>query len=180
MTYLSRHRSIRNTPYRLREQGKCIKNKLQQKKRKLECAFLIILAVHKFQFIHALYNKLLIIALLLFKDYKSKKNIRYISNHFYGNNYVTFQGLDDQTCWHQLRFRKSDLWRVSESLLLPSRLILDNGLVTNNEEMLTILLYRLTSCDSWYVLEKRIGIEYSRMSRIFKVYYYNIFYIICI
>jgi len=73
MTYLSRHRSIRNTPYRLREQGRCIKNKLQQKKRKLECAFLIILAVHKFQFIHALYNKLLIIALLLFKYYKSKK-----------------------------------------------------------------------------------------------------------
>ena len=45
----------------------------------------------------------------------------------------------------------------------------DDVAITNNQEMLLVLLYRLSSCDSWIKIEKRTGIEYSRISRIFKV-----------
>jgi hypothetical protein len=80
-----------------------------------------------------------------------------------------FDGLDEYWCWSMLRFRKHHLWRVSEALLLPQELHLDNGMITNNEEMLIVTLLRLATTDGWLKLESLIQVELSRLSRVFKV-----------
>jgi len=81
----------------------------------------------------------------------------------------TFDGLDRYWCWNFLRFRKEHLWRISEALLLPAELQLDNGMWTDNQEMLIITLLRLATTDAWLKLECMIQVEYSRMSRVFSV-----------
>ena len=47
--------------------------------------------------------------------------------------------------------------------------MLENGSWTNNQEMLIVLLTRCASPSSWITIEREIGVEYSRISRIFKV-----------
>ena len=166
---MTRIQSIRNTPYRLRTQGRCARMKLIQLKRKVTTQVFIVMALSYRTRCYRLYNILLLLALISYDKYMKNKFITYVDRRFVGNNFINFEGISYHDSWHHLRFKKKDLWRISESLLLPLRRTLDNGAVVNNEEMLLILFYRLRSCDSWISLEKRIGIEYSRMSRIFKV-----------
>jgi hypothetical protein len=81
----------------------------------------------------------------------------------------TFNHLDELWCCSNLRFRKRHLWRISEALLLPRELQLDNGMWTTNEEMLIVLLLRFATTDGWLKLESMIQVELSRLSRVFKV-----------
>lgn len=99
--------------------------------------------------------------------YNYHKNIIVMNRRWQWRPKPTFDGLDRYWCWNFLRFRKEHLWRISEALLLPAELQLDNGMWTDNQEMLIITLLRLATTDAWLKLECMIQVEYSRMSRVF-------------
>ena len=165
-----RRLSIRRTPYRLRSQAKCIKMLLQQYRYRTTIA--IVMAFHIICLRRQVRRRhtFLVLTLLLLKYY-CIKTVIYRHRHWSGNNVLTFNSLDINDCWHKLRFKRQHLWRLSEVLRLTGQLQLDNGSYTNNEEMLIILMARLStaSTGSWIKLECEYKIEYSRMSRVFKV-----------
>lgn len=163
-------RKIRETPYRLRSQGLCALE--VQKKRKnlrLGCIFLLLQRHGLFRNIYRKCALFLLAMRYIRRYYRLRKVIyREISHHF-RSGHLNFNSMQEDYCWHTMRIRKNDFWKVSEALLLPADLVLDNNSRTNNEEMLIIFLSRLSCSGTWIDLEKRLGVEYSRMSRIFKV-----------
>lgn len=162
-------RSIRDTPYRLRSQGQCSKQFLKQRQRLEMGSTCLLLSVHLNNIPSNIRHALLISAVVYFAIYNCFRSVLYNSRHQRWNSLPKFHQLDESWCWHHLRFKKKHLWRLSESLLLPAEHRLDNGSWTDNEEMLIIYLLRLGSTDKWLSLEQKCNIEYSRMSRIFKV-----------
>ena len=164
-----RARAIRNTPYRLRSQGKCVKQLLLQKKRLYTTsAYLILSAVGIAIPLH-FRRAILVAAVFEYYVYKFNQSVVYRNRKWRWRPAPTFDNLDSLWCWHHLRFKKKHLWRISESLLLPAEHRLSNGSWTTNQEMLIVFLIRICSTDKWLKLEELSSVEYSRMSRIFSV-----------
>jgi hypothetical protein len=103
--------------------------------------------------------------------YNYLKNILIVNRRWQWRPPPSFNNLDELWCWSMLRFRKRHLWRISEALLLPQELQLDNGMWTTNQEMLIVTLLRFATTDGWLKLESLIQVEMSRLSRVFKVNY---------
>lgn len=165
--------SAKETPYRLRSRGKCAKMVIQQRRAKYKALSLLLLS----RFVRHRQNNRLTRLLLIYAAYyeqKYRKLKRVVHRYTRGQEIVIWLLILSaiiNVVWHLLQFKEKHLWSVSEKLLLPREKMLDNGSWTNNEEMLIILLARLStaSCRSWSKLEVEYGVEYSRMSRIFKV-----------
>lgn len=163
------HRSIRNTPYKLRAQGKCVRQVLKQRRRlKTACAYLV-LSEYFHNNVPYLHITCSIISIIYFLLYNHHKRILYDELRWRWRPPARINNLDTSFCWHNLRFRKEDLFRLSNALLFPLEFQLDNGSWTTNEEMLIVLLLRLSSSTTWIKLESIINIELSRLSRVFKV-----------
>jgi len=169
--------SIKLTPYRQRTQGKCAMMVLKQKESVKHCTILLLLYIMLRNRRERLSRICCIIGLCHIIQYLKIKNVSYQVHRWKGHQKLSFNNIDNHNCWHYLRFKKRHLWRLSQALLLPENLILDNGARTNNEEMLIVLLARLShsSSGSWIKLERQYGMEYSMMSRIFKVSTSHIF-----
>ena len=164
-----RRRSIKNTPYRLRAQGQCSKQYLKQRQRLEMGATCLLISVQLVALPNIIRRALLLSAVINFATYNYFRSVLYYSSRWHWHPTPTFDRLEANWCWHHLRFKKKHLWRISEALLLPAEHRLDNGSWTDNQEMLIIFFLRLGSTDKWLSLEDKCGVEYSRMSRIFKV-----------
>jgi hypothetical protein len=164
--------TIKKTTYRLRSRGKCAKMVIQQRRAKFKASSLFLLyTLIRNGENHRLSRLVLLAAGYYEQKYRKLRTVVHGYSRWRGNRNLSFDSLDRHQCWHLLRFKKKHLWKVSQKLLLPREKILDNGSWTNNQEMLIILLARLSTASkgSWIKLEVEYGVEYSRMSRIFKV-----------
>ena len=160
-------RSIRKTSYRLRARGRCIKQTMEQKER-IEKGVVYIAMSKLMPSVHRMTQYMIFLAgIVNFATYNYYRNVVYRNKRWQGRSPPKFDKLDEFWCWSMLRFRKKHLWRISEALLLPAELCMDNGSWTTNEEMLIVLLLRLASTDGWLKLESVIQIEMSRLSRLF-------------
>ena len=139
-----RRNSIRSTPYRLRTQGKCVKMALQQCRYRRALTIVLLQHIRNIRKSRRDRNILRLLLLLVIKYY-SIKTVIFRDRQWHGNKNLTFDSLENEGCWHSLRFKKQDLWRLSEALQLPHDLVLDNRSRTNNQEMLIVLLARLTN-----------------------------------
>ena len=162
-------RSIRKTSYRVRARGRCAKQTLEQKEHRETAQVYItlskVLPGISVRARFALFWTGIAYTML----YSYSRHILWRNKRWQGRPPPTFGALDKDWCHHFLRFQKEHLWRLSEALLLPAEHRLDNGSWTDNQEMLIVLLLRLGSCDTWMKLEDIIHIEFSHMSRVFKV-----------
>ena len=164
-----RVRSIRNTPYRLRAQGHCVLQRLQQKQRLKTFSSQLLIATIGNQLNNDVRKVYFVSSLLNFLIYKRNKSVVYREFRWEWKAPAKFANFDSLWCWQHLRFKKKHLLRISQALRLPEEFRLCNGSWTTNQEMLIVLLARLGSTSKWLKLEQELGIEYSRMSRIFQV-----------
>ena len=74
--------------------------------------------------------------------------------------------LSEDECWEDFRFRKRDLYRLKEALLIPEFFALDNGSCIDGEEALLITLHRLVNPLSQAQLSRCWGHDSSMISRI--------------
>lgn len=166
---MPRVRSIRKTSYRLRAQGRCAKQTMLQKQRKEKGVVYIVASLLVPALDPGTKHELFWHGIVQLALYHCYRNILLVNRRWQYRPPPRFCNLEAGWCWSMLRFRKCHLWRISQALLLPAELQLDNGMWTNNEEMLIVTLLRLASMDVWLKLESVIQVEYSRMSRVYKV-----------
>jgi hypothetical protein len=172
---MSRKRSIKKTPYRLRAQGRCAKERLQQKDRLTKGTVYTLVANVVTYLSFMLRIQLYWKGVLNLLQYRLYSRVLYENRKWRYRPPPRINSLQESWCWSFLRFRKIDLWRLSDALLLPAEFQLDNGSWTTNQEMLIVTLLRLAHTSSWIELEALIQIEYSRMSRIFHVRIYFVY-----
>jgi len=154
----------------LRSQGLTALGLLRQKQRLQVSSVFIILGAILLRRRNIRKAKLLLTTgLVLAICYLQKQRVRYLERRWHGDSILRFDSLDEAFCHHTIRFHKSDLWRISEALLLPRLFRLDNGTWTDNQEMLIVLLTRMASADTNFKLQSVLDIEMTKLSRIFKV-----------
>jgi hypothetical protein len=110
-----RRNSIRSTPYRLRTQGKCVKMALQQCRYRRALTIVLLQHIRNIRKSRRDRNILRLLLLLVIKYY-SIKTVIFRDRQWHGNKNLTFDSLENEGCCHSLRFKKQDLWRLSEAL----------------------------------------------------------------
>jgi hypothetical protein len=137
-------RSISKTSYRIRARGRCSKEVLMQRKRLETGVVYLALAHFMIAVRRELRRRLLLIGTVNLTLYYYYKSTILMNRRWQWRPKPSFQALDEYWCWRILRFRKKHLWRISEALLLPRELHLDNNMETNNEKMLIVTLLRFS------------------------------------